>query len=540
MLKEGGKTGDAVASFQKTLTLKDEKAGPWRAIARYGLIESYHNAGEWPKVIESYASTEAIQLPEDQRPRLWLMVGDAQSKQKQHRRAIDLFLMIDQYYPNSPENAEAGYRRLISLNELKDPSLPAAAEQVIDGSRRSTRTATRSTSRASFSPSTISAGRMCAGGRGLQAGAGRETAGKLARCCALSPRLVERGGRRPRDGDCGVRAIPRTASQGPGGPAGAGQARPGLQGVGGLEERPGGFDRLIAEFGKSPVAELAYEQSALIKGQRKDTAGMIATFEEMLNRFPQSRASAEAWFWIGSGQFEMKKYPEAVVSLEKARQAEPRTYERDASLRILLSYYYLNDLKNLVKAVETERLKDSADTRVPKEVYQYLGLKYFELEDMPLADKYLTSRSTPEHPEETDHRVWFTLSEARLANGHWDGALIAAEHYLRRPDLPPPQKAKGMLNKSRALFAFESMPRPRRSSTRPCVSSLKRASRPISACSSATSTWQRVTPHMPRRSTWCRARCSTMRRSLRSRCGKPSGPSKRRAKARRPTNTAPT
>ena len=40
--------------------------------------------------------------------------------------------MIDQDYPSSSEAGEAGYRRLISLNELKDPSLPTVAEQVID------------------------------------------------------------------------------------------------------------------------------------------------------------------------------------------------------------------------------------------------------------------------------------------------------------------------------------------------------------------------------------------------------------------------
>ena len=455
MLKDGGKTTDAVASFHKVLQLKDEKAAPWRAIARYGLIESYHKAGEWQKVIESYASTEAVQLPEEQRPRLWLMVGDAQSKLKQHRRAIDLFLMIDQYYPNSPENGEAGYRRLISLNELKDPSLPTVAEQVIDRiksvdpgneqidlarfilaehyfSRQAypQAAAAYKNVRAEKLPQNLRSALL------YRRGWSSEAAGDHATAIAAFGQFLEQN---PKDPD-----VPQALAK-------RGLAYKASED---WKSAQADFDRLITEFSKSPVAELAYEQSALIKGQRKDTAGMIATFEEMLKKFPQSRAAAEAWFWIGSGHFEMKKYPQAVTFLEKARQAEPRTYERDASLRILLSYYYLSDLKNLVKAVETERLKDSPETRVPKDVYQYLGLKYFELEDMPLADKYLTYRSTPEHPEETDHRMWFMLSEARLANGHWDGALIAADHYLRRPDLPPPQRAKGMLNKARSLFAI--------------------------------------------------------------------------------------
>ena len=131
LLKQEGQTAEAAAGYVRVLGLGGEKVIPWRAIARYGLIENYYQASQWTKVIETYASTEAVQLPEEQRPRLWLMVGDAQAKIKQHRRAIDLFMMIDQYFPQSPENAEASYRRLLSLNELKDPSLPAVAEQAI-------------------------------------------------------------------------------------------------------------------------------------------------------------------------------------------------------------------------------------------------------------------------------------------------------------------------------------------------------------------------------------------------------------------------
>jgi len=456
LLKEGGKTEEAIAGFERVLELESGKAGPWRAIARYGLIESYYKAREWQSVLEAYAATEAIQLPEDQRPRLWLMVGDAQAKTKQHRRAIDLFLMIDQYYPASPENAEASYRRLLSLNELKDPSLPSVAEQAIE----------RMQAVDAESPQIDLARFIVAEHfftRLVYAQAAQ--AYKNVRLEKLpenlrQPLLFRRGWSSQASGDTAtaITSLSQWIEANPEDPqmpealAKRGQAYKANED---WKNAQTDFDTIIEKFPASPVSELAYEQSALVRGQRKDTAGMIETFQALLKKFPNSRAVPEAHFWIGSGNFELKRYAEAVPELARARELDPKAYERDASLRIVLSHYYQSDVPNLIKAVEAERIKESPATRVPRQVYQFLGLKHYELEEMPLADKYLGLASTPDKPEETDHRVWLALSEARLANRHWDGAAAAADNFLRKADLPAPQRAKGMLNKARALFALQ-------------------------------------------------------------------------------------
>lgn len=456
LLKDGGKTDEAIAGFEKVLTLRDEKATPWRAIARFGLIESYYRANEWSKVVESYAATEAVQLPEDQRPRLWLMVGDAQAKLKQHRRAIDLFQMVDQYYPNAPENAEAGYRRLLCLNDLKDPSLPTVAEQIIE-KIKSLQPDSEQLDLARFIVAENYFARHVYAQASLAYKAVRDD--KIP-ASLRSPLLFRRGWSSQEAGDHGtaIAAFTNFLEQNPEDPqVPQALAKRGLayKAAESWKSAQDDFDKIIAEHASSPVAELAYEQSALIKGQRRDTAGMIATFEDMLKKFPETRAKSVALFWIGSGQFDLKKYPQAIEALEQARKLDPKAYERDASLRILLSYYYMSDVPNLVKAVEAERIKENPETRVPRQVYQFLGLKYFELKEMPHADKYLTLASNPGQPDETDYRVWHTLSEARLANSHWEGAVTAADNYLRKGDLPPPQKAKGMLNKARALYALK-------------------------------------------------------------------------------------
>ncbi|MFN0130846.1 MAG: tetratricopeptide repeat protein [Verrucomicrobiales bacterium] len=459
LLKDGGKTREAVAGFERVLELKSDKIGPWQAIARYGLVESYYKAGEWMRVLESYAATEAVQLPEDQRPRLWLMVGDAQAKVKQHRRAIDLFQMIDQYYPASPENAEASYRRLLSLNELRDPALPSVGTQVI----------ARIEAVDPASPQ-IDLSRFIIAEhfftRSVFAQAAQ--AYKDIRIDKLpenlrQPFLFRRGWACQASGDAAgaiasfsqwIEANPEDPQM----PQALAKRGMAYKATEDWKNAQSDFDAIIEKFPTSPVAELAYEQSALVRGQRKDTAGMIATFKQLLKQFPTSRATAEAHFWIGSGHFELKQYTEALPDLIKARDLDTNAYEREASLRILLCHYYQSDVPNLVKAVEAERIKESPNARVPRQVYQYLGLKFYEQEDMPLVDKYLSLSSTPGKPEETDYRVWLTLSEARLANSHWDGAVAAADNFLLRSDLPPPQRAKGMLNKARALYALKRSP----------------------------------------------------------------------------------
>ncbi len=453
MLKDAGQLDAAVAGFEKVLKLSGEKVAPWLAIARYGLVESYHKAGQWQEVVTAYSSAASTQLPEDQRARLWLLVGDAQSKLKQYRRALDLFLMIDQYYPAAPENVEAGYRILLCLSELRDTRLPTTAERIIERIKGMnpaseqldlchfilaeyffTRQVYAQAAvsyrevRAENLPENLRASMLFR--RGWSCEEAGDHAGAIA---SLSP-FIENNPEDPQ--------VPQALAK-------RGLAYKATEAYKNAQDD---FDRLLRDFATSPVAELAYEQSALLKGQRKDMAGMIATFEELLKKFPRTRAEAEAWFWIGSGHFDLKNYQEAIPALEKALALDEKSYDKDAHLRILLSYYYLQDVKNLAKVVEKERLKEQPETRVPREVFQYLGLKFFEAGNMPEADKYLSFASTPDRPGDTDYRVWFTLSEARLANGHYEGAVQAADHYLRRAELPPPQQSKGLLNKARGLF----------------------------------------------------------------------------------------
>jgi tetratricopeptide (TPR) repeat protein len=182
---------------------------------------------------------------------------------------------------------------------------------------------------------------------------------------------------------------------------------------------------------------------------------MIETFQKLLEFKPDTKAAPSAWFWTGQGYFELKKYEDCIAPFEKARKLDSGAYDKEASLKIMLAYFFLRDLENLTQAVETERRKPDGPSRVPRAVYQFMGLKYFELERMPQADQYLSFASNPTEPDQTDYRIWYTLSEARLQNNHFDGALFAAEQFLKKADLPPSQQAKGLLNKATAYYQMK-------------------------------------------------------------------------------------
>ncbi len=451
-----GKDTEALESFQRAMQLKDDKSSEWRAIGRYGLIESYYKAADFKKVVESYLGSEAVQLPDNLRPKMWLMVGNAYRNLQQWRRAVDIYLMLDQYFPKSQEAGEAGYRRLLCLNEMKDPALPGQAEAVI-GKLKESQPNSEQIDLCRFLVAEFfltknefgSASKWYSGIRTdklpenlrlpclFRRGWAAQEAGENTSAVTALGQFIASAGTDPN--------VPRALAL-------RGMAYKGLQNWASAQAD---FDQIIAKYPGAGEEEIAYEQSALIRGQRDDRAGMIATFTKLLEKFPKTKAAPSAHFWIGRANFELKKYADALIPLDQARRIDAKTYDKEASLMIILSYYYLPDFKNLTTQVEGERQKEGGDQRVPSLVYRALGLKAFEVGENGAADKWLTLHTTYEKPADKIHsQVWSNLAEARLANGHFDGAVTASDNFLATQQVPQ-VKAKTFLTKGRALLGLK-------------------------------------------------------------------------------------
>ena len=139
------------------------------------------------------------------------------------------------------------------------------------------------------------------------------------------------------------------------------------------------FRRLIDQFPKAKEREAAILQLGRMLGQRGDNTGMADAFKIFLKDYPGAPEAerAEANFWIGSVAFENKAYKDAIEPLSAARKQNKEEYFERASLRLMLSHYYLEDTAGLAKEIDAY-LAGNAKGQVPYEVLRWIGITLSE------------------------------------------------------------------------------------------------------------------------------------------------------------------
>ncbi|MFK7911283.1 MAG: tetratricopeptide repeat protein [Akkermansiaceae bacterium] len=217
------------------------------------------------------------------------------------------------------------------------------------------------------------------------------------------------------------------------------------------------FDLLIQRFPKDKLAALAWQNSARIRKQDQDYSDMIRRYEAMVTNFPdlQKETIANGYYWIGWGNYQIKKYPESIQALEKATKMEPEKYEYKASMLIVYGSYSMKDKKRLQEAVEKLRgMGKEVDIQQP--IYRWLGVQCFNAGEMKLAERYLSLGTTPEEPRQTPMAFWKMLGKSRVETGKYKEALIAVGHYLDVVEQPF-WKAESLLDQAVAHLGLESL-----------------------------------------------------------------------------------
>ena len=148
------------------------------------------------------------------------------------------------------------------------------------------------------------------------------------------------------------------------------------------------FDRIIDAYPVVPERELAFQQKALVLGQQQDYKGMTETFDKLLEAYPKSSAAGQANFWIGWAAFEEKDYKSAIQRLETARKLDAAQYGERAALRIILCYYYLQDVPALQRTIA-----ENKGLNIPVEITRWLGRKSFEEGDFAAAEQISPARA---------------------------------------------------------------------------------------------------------------------------------------------------
>jgi TolA-binding protein len=192
----------------------------------------------------------------------------------------------------------------------------------------------------------------------------------------------------------------------------------------------------------SKDVELALLQKALTLGTLNKYPEMASVFRELLAKYPNSAAAAQANYWIGWEASEKKNNKEALPFLDRARTLDGKNYGERASLRIILSYYQLEDIESL--GAEVDRYQGAP---LPPQILAWLSQGMIEKGEYAKAAKILQPLADQSASATPD--IFILLSEARLGLGDFAGAGQTADKFLTVVSQPPAQ-ARGNIAKARA------------------------------------------------------------------------------------------
>lgn len=217
------------------------------------------------------------------------------------------------------------------------------------------------------------------------------------------------------------------------------------------------FDLLIKRFPKDKLAALAWQNSAKIKKEDQDYADMIRRYQAMLDGFPNLRKGtvANARYWIGFGNYQMKRYGAAIPSLEEAAKLDPETYGFNGGMLIVYSAYSMKDKARLQTAVEVIR-KRGKEEKIPAPIYRWLGVQCFNAGEMKSCERYLTMGVTEHEPRQTPKTFWKMLGKARVEIGKYEKALKSINNYLDVVE-EPFWKAETLLDQAEAYLGLEKL-----------------------------------------------------------------------------------
>ncbi len=448
---EIGKLAEAGKHFEAALNIPETTAEN-RGVALSGMVQILYEQKDYNAVIDWYNRNSASLPPGPMRPKLLLIVGNAHRMRKSYSRAVEMYLLIEKYHPETVEAFEAGYWKVYCFYLLGDKQLPEFTKAFIDkyGKDRA-------------GSEFISLARL------ILADAWFNEQKHLESADAYTEVDFEKLPARLRDGGLfnkgwaeaeagrhqdAINTFTKFLADFPKHDFTAkALARRGLscRELRDLPKAEADFTAVIKEHPKSDAVELAYLQRALIFSELRELQKMIADYESLVEKFPKSAAAGQAWYGIGRGHFEQKAFDRAVPALQKAIELDKKAYLDKASPLIVLSQFGRQDADGLAKAIDAYR-DANPNASTPPNVLTWLGITLFNKGDYSRSARFLTYAANI-NPDATAAQVWDHLGRAWLELKKYDDSLAATDKFLHSPpDLAA--KARGLFARSRALLGL--------------------------------------------------------------------------------------
>ncbi len=442
------KPEESIVMFEKALRMP-ETTEQNRAISLVGIIQSLYAKGDYDGVIDYYNKNSEILPPGASRAKMLLLVGHSYRMRKSYARAVEVYLLIEQYHPDTEEAFDAGYWKLYCFYLLNDKDLgefstafiARHAQKHADHEFLSLARLIRADfyfnkgdyQQAALSYNDVSLDKLPAklrpgtlfnmGWAQGEAGRHQEAVGTFTRFITenptheFTPKAYARRGLANRE----ARDLPKAKAD---------------------------FEYVTKEFPKSDACELSWLQLGFIAMEQKDAKATVTAFETLLKKFPTTSAAAQAYYGIGRGNFDQKIYDKAIPALRRSIEIDSKGYLEKSSQLIILCDYARQNADNLAKTIDSYLLS-RPDGQVPPNILKWLGLKLYSSDDFKRAARFLELAVTPQTPENTEPVVWNYLGMAQLQNQQYDASIQATDNFLKsEPDSAT--RSRALLTKGRA------------------------------------------------------------------------------------------
>lgn len=232
------------------------------------------------------------------------------------------------------------------------------------------------------------------------------------------------------------------------------------------------FDRVIKDYPDADSVAVCWQRAAkLCAGRDSDKMvyyyqGFIKQCDELAKQGQKIKpgALAEAHYNV-AGVLAETDPAAAVPHFQEARTMYPEQYASLVDLRLVQCYFKMKDAENLKKSLEVLEDSNAASyNALPPAILRWCGWTRFQSHDYLAANKYL-SDALPREPREkytaadgseqerpkVEPIVWKTLAKARLELKLYSRGLEAAEHYVSM-EKQPYRLAEGMRDQAMLLI----------------------------------------------------------------------------------------
>jgi tetratricopeptide (TPR) repeat protein len=418
---------------------KNTELPVWSSAAQAGLARLEYEAENYEAAARQ-ASEILPQLPPAARPDVLLIAANARRQLGEQSEALALYDRLVSEYPDSPAAKDAGFHRLVSLVAQKDDRALGQIDAFLMSSAEESERAKATLLKAEllFSRDRFDEAAELYDKASTSSGAEKYRADalyKLAWCRMQQKKYDE-----------AISVLTRYLMQYPRhqhvASAYAQRAIAQIQ-TGDNVAALADFENIIDRHQGAKEREEAMLQRALLLGNLQKPAEMSAAFERLLAEYPETKSAALAHYWIGYIASDGKKYRESIDPLEKARQLDKEKYGERATLRLLLSYYNLQD--RVAAAREAQAL---GPDKAPAEVRGWIGNSALEEGDYATAVAFLAPLAAAKDAPED---LQMSLARSQMGAGDGKGASATLEKLLPRLH-EPKAKARAHLLMAEALL----------------------------------------------------------------------------------------